>query len=104
MTAWANPQSDRRGPFRMFRSLSRLGWYLISPSRLLFVTALTAALTALTCGSTFGIWVAALAFMGLLIAAYSPLSAWMMRVLEKRFPPWRGQTPPHGIIALGGSA
>jgi uncharacterized SAM-binding protein YcdF (DUF218 family) len=90
----------------MFYVLSKVFWLLAAP---------TAALILLTGASTFwaairrsktGAWLAALGACGLIIGGFTPVSTWLLRPLENRFPQWETgpQPAPDGIIVLSGES
>lgn len=90
----------------MYGFLSSVGWFFLTPSNLLVVTA--AAGLALT---VTGVWVgtgkllAVIAVAGLLVAGFSSLGNILILPLEERFPRWaEGEGgSPDGIVVLGGS-
>jgi uncharacterized SAM-binding protein YcdF (DUF218 family) len=84
--------------------LSKIGWFLCTPSNVL--TVLVAGGVLFAC---LGRWrrqsmmAAAVGAFGLLVCGFSPLALWLTAVLEMRFVP-PNPMPDHltGIIVLGG--
>ena len=92
-----------RAGWLMFVLVSKVVWYLFTPSTLLCALA---GLGALLAG--FGLrrwaWLGVAASVLLLLCGLTPIPNLVIRPLEERFPPWReGARPPDGIIVLGGA-
>jgi uncharacterized SAM-binding protein YcdF (DUF218 family) len=90
----------------MFYTLSKVVWFLATPSNLLpLMGILGAALAIAGIARGFGLALAALAPALLLVAGLSPLPNLLAIPLEERFPTYRhGSGPVDGVIVLGGAA
>lgn len=88
----------------MFFVLSKLIFFLITPSNcLIFLSAAGALLLAATRLRRTGATLALAGTLGLLLAGIFPLSEIALLPLEQRFPPFAADAPaPTGIIMLGG--
>lgn len=88
----------------MFFPLSKVIFFLITPSNLLILIAVAGSLLCFTeAGRGIGRWLAFGGAAGLLFVALSPAQAWLMLPLEQRFAPYKEDGAPiTGIIALGG--
>ncbi len=88
----------------MFFPLSKVIFFLITPSNLLILVALVGGLLSFTdAGRGIGKWLAVGGAGTLLFVALSPAQAWLMLPLEQRFPAFAEDGAPiTGIIALGG--
>ncbi|WP_375464504.1 YdcF family protein [uncultured Methylobacterium sp.] len=88
----------------MFFPLSKVIFFLITPSNFLVLAGLVGvALVLLTARRRTGGWLAGLGLLGLLAGGLSPLSAWVLLPLEQRFPSFADDGAPlAGIIVLGG--
>ena len=89
----------------MFFSLSKLFWFVATPSNALTLAVLAGALLALaTRLRRFGLGLAAAGALGLLIGGFSPLANWVIIPLEERFPAFsESDGPIEGVVVLGGS-
>ena len=100
-----SPQSDAKAGRRaMFFPLSKIVFFLITPSNaLILLVLLGAVILFATSFSGFGRALVLIGGLGLLGAGFLPLSAWMLLPLEDRFPAFvEDGTPVTGIIVLGG--
>jgi uncharacterized SAM-binding protein YcdF (DUF218 family) len=89
----------------LFYGLSKFFWFFAAPTNgLIFIVVVSTALAFWT-GSRKAQKAAFIAGLALLVAAFSPLSSWLLMPLENRFPQWQSglQLPPDGIIVLGGA-
>ena len=89
----------------MFFPLSKVIFFLITPSNLLIVLGVAGVLLlAVTRLRRTGATLALTGTLGLLLAGMAPLSELALLPLEQRFPPYDTDTPaPTGIIMLGGA-
>ena len=89
----------------MFFPLSKLIFFVVTPSNFLILIGLLGCLLLFTeAGRGLGRLLALAGFLGLLVAGLSPLSAWTLMPLENRFPAFEDDgTPVAGIIVLGGA-
>ncbi len=89
----------------MFFVVSKIaGIVLFHPLNFLLFLGLLGLLLTLTRYARIGRFVAVLAAVLLLVAAFSPLSALLLRPLEDRFPqPPADMLAPTGIVVLGGA-
>ena len=89
----------------MFFYLSKIVWFLATPSNLLVCLVLLGlVLTAATRWRRAGLGLAFASTLGLLVIGLSPLATWAMHPLETRFPPFEhDREHVDGIIILGGS-
>ena len=90
---------------KMFFPLSKLVFFVLTPSNFLILLGLLGCLLLFTeFGRGFGRVLVTAGFVGLLVAGLSPLSAWVLMPLENRFPAFADDgTPVTGIIVLGGA-
>lgn len=88
----------------MFFTLSKVIYFLITPSNLfLFAAVIGVGLLLATQRRRLGGTLAALGLLGLLAGGLSPLSQIVLLPLEQRFPPFPEDGPaPAGVIVLGG--
>lgn len=88
----------------MFFPLSKVIYYLITPSNaLIFTTLVGALLLGATRLRRSGVVLALIGATGLAVGALSPLSKAALLPLEQRFPPLPADAPaPAGIIVPGG--
>jgi uncharacterized SAM-binding protein YcdF (DUF218 family) len=87
----------------MFYFISKLGWLFASPLHLSLI-CLSLGLLLAWRGVSAGLKLANCAALALLIFAFSPIGAALMRPLEDRFPTLPlAMEPPTGIIVLGGA-
>lgn len=88
----------------MFFPLSKIVFFVITPSNFLILLGLFGCLLLFTeFGRGIGRVLACLGFFGLLIGGLSPVSAWTLLPLEERFPAFaEDASPVTGIIVLGG--
>lgn len=89
----------------MFYPLSKLFWFVATPSNGLALAILIGLLLAFTVRlRRSGLVIATIAALGLLAAGFSPLANWVILPLEERFPAFaEGDGPVDGIVVLGGS-
>ena len=92
------------GP-KMFFPLSKLIFFVITPSNFLILLGLLGCLLLFTeVGRNLGRAMALAGFLGLLVAGLGPLSAWVLMPLENRFPAFVDDgAPVAGIVVLGGA-
>ena len=88
----------------MFFPLSKLIFFVITPSNLLILVGLLGCLLLFTeWGRGLGRLLATFGFLGLLAAGFLPLSQWILLPLEERFPAFVDDgAPVAGIVVLGG--
>ena len=88
----------------MFFVLSKVFYFLVTPSNLLILLSFAGVL--LLVGTTLrrtGAAAALFGTVGLILAGFGPLSELALLPLEQRFPAWPADGPaPTGIIVLGG--
>ncbi|MCP1559425.1 UNVERIFIED_ORG: uncharacterized SAM-binding protein YcdF (DUF218 family) [Methylobacterium sp. SuP10 SLI 274] len=89
----------------MFFPLSKLIFFVLTPSNFLILLGLLGCLLLFTeAGRGIGRVLTVASFVGLLVAGLSPLSAWTLAPLENRFPSFTDDgTPVTGIVVLGGT-
>lgn len=90
----------------MFFAASKLVWFVLTPSNLLFGVALAAILVALLRpgASRPALRVAGSSLALLAILGFGPVSGWLLLPLETRFPtPTRDGPAVTGIVVLGGA-
>ncbi|ABY31390.1 protein of unknown function DUF218 [Methylorubrum extorquens PA1] len=89
----------------MFFPLSKLIFFVLTPSNFLILLGLLGCLLLFTeTGRGIGRVLTIASFVGLLVAGLSPLSAWTLAPLENRFPSFTDDgTPVTGIVVLGGT-
>ena len=88
----------------MFFPLSKLVFFAITPSNLLILVGLLGAGLIFAGRVRIGRWLVLFGLTGLLVAGLSPLSIWVARPLEERFPPFAADARPvAGIVVLGGA-
>ena len=89
----------------MFFPLSKLIFFVITPSNFLILLGLLGCLLLFTeVGRNLGRVMALTGFLGLLVAGIGPFSAWVLMPLENRFPAFADDgAPVAGIIVLGGA-
>lgn len=89
----------------MFFPLSKLIFFVLTPSNFLILLGLLGCLLLFTeFGRGVGRILACVGFLGLLAAGLSPLSAWVLGPLENRFPAFADdERPVAGIVVLGGA-
>ncbi len=99
----AVPNSGRKKT--MFFPLSKLIFFVLTPSNFLILLGLVGCLLLFTeFGRGIGRVLAITGFVGLFVAGLSPLSAWTLAPLENRFPAFADDgAPVTGIIVLGGT-
>lgn len=88
-------------------ALTKVGWFLATPSNLIVIVALAGACAALSRRQRLARWgrrsciaaVALLAFLGI-----APVGTWLLKPLEERFPAYADDGKPIvGAIVLGGA-
>lgn len=89
----------------MFFSLSKLFWFVATPSNFLTLSIVAGLLLALaTRLRRWGLGLATLGALGLVIGGFSPLANWIILPLEERFPAVaESDGPVDGVVVLGGS-
>lgn len=89
----------------MFFPLSKLIFFVLTPSNFLILLGLLGCLLLFTeAGRGVGRVLTVAGLIGLLVAGLSPLSAWTLAPLENRFPSFTDDgTPVTGIVVLGGT-
>jgi uncharacterized SAM-binding protein YcdF (DUF218 family) len=89
----------------MFYSISKAFWPIFAPSNVLILITAAAAVLALVLRSKLAAWLAAIGGCALVIAGFTPVSYWLTRPLENRFPNWEAgfEPPVDGVIVLGGT-
>lgn len=89
----------------MFFYLSKIAWLLIAPTNLLLFAGLFGVVLLFTKFKKTGRFFAALSVLGLFVAAFTPVSAWVLAPLESRFPVIHDLEAEKfdGIIVLGGA-
>jgi uncharacterized SAM-binding protein YcdF (DUF218 family) len=89
----------------LFYVVSKIFWFFSAPTNALILLLAVSALWAWRVGSKLARTTSLVAALALFVAAFSPISTWLMMPLENRFPQWQGgpQRPPDGIIVLGGA-
>lgn len=89
----------------MFFPLSKLIFFVLTPSNFLILLGLLGCLLLFTeAGRGLGRVLAITGFLGLLVAGLSPLSSWVLAPLENRFPSFPDDGEPvTGIVVLGGA-
>ena len=89
----------------MFFPLSKLIFFVLTPSNFLILLGLLGCLLLFTeFGRGVGRFLTCAGFLGLLAAGLSPLSAWVLGPLENRFPAFADdERPVAGIVVLGGA-
>lgn len=99
----AVPDSGRKKT--MFFPLSKLIFFVLTPSNFLILLGLLGCLLLFTeFGRGIGRVLTVAGFVGLLVAGLSPLSAWTLAPLENRFPGFTDDgAPVTGIVVLGGA-
>ena len=90
----------------MFYVLSKAFWLVAAPTSALVLFTGVATFWAALRKSRRATWLAAVGACGLIISGFTPVSTWLMRPLENRFPQWETgpQAIPDGIIVLGGES
>ena len=99
----AVPNSGRKKT--MFFPLSKLIFFVLTPSNFLILLGLLGCLLLFTeFGRGIGRVLTVAGFLGLLVAGLSPLPAWILAPLENRFPAFsEDERPVAGIVVLGGA-
>ncbi|MDP2356692.1 MAG: YdcF family protein [Beijerinckiaceae bacterium] len=88
----------------MFFYLSKILWLVIAPANLLLLLLLAGAALLFTRFIRAGRRLVLASALGFFVLGILPVSTWMMRTLEDRFPPPAANMPaPTGIIVLGGA-
>ena len=86
----------------MFFPLSKILGFFALPSNFIVLVGLAGAALLITRRKRLGQGMMIASLLALAIAGWSPLGNWLMSGLEDRFPAWRGEGAPDGIIILGG--
>ena len=87
----------------MFFTLSKLVWFAFSPVNLVLLLVGLCAILSFTRFARAARWIGALAALGLVLMAFSPLGRIVVRPLEDRFPQQdAAKGPVAGIVVLGG--
>jgi len=88
----------------VFFPLSKLFWFVATPSNILTLAIIAGLGLALTRLRRLGLGTAGLGALGLVVAGFSPLANWVILPLEDRFPVFADREGPvAGIVVLGGS-
>lgn len=88
----------------MFYSLSKIAWFVATPSNLLPLLVLGGLLLGLTRFRRSGLTLAFVATVAILAVGLSPFGQWLILPLEQRFPTFRDDGRPiDGVVVLGGS-
>jgi uncharacterized SAM-binding protein YcdF (DUF218 family) len=88
----------------MFFLASKVLWFFLVPVHVLLLGALIGAVAVAGGHARVGRWVAILSSATLILIGVLPVSVWLIRPLEDRFPaPADTMAPPSGIIILGGA-
>lgn len=90
----------------MFFAASKVVWFVLTPSNLLFGLALLGVVAAILNGrlarGALRLALGSLALLGIL--GFGPIGSWLLLPLESRFPkPGRDGPPVTGIVVLGGA-
>lgn len=89
----------------MFFTLSKIGWFFVTPSNLLAIFFLIATALLFTNFWRAGRKLGVIAVLLFLFMGLSPLGHWLLLPLENRFPQWEaGDATPAGVIVLGGAS
>lgn len=100
----ASRYGEIKGKPAMFFSLSKIGWFFLTPSNLLCFLLLIGAILFYTPWWRAGRKCALASLVTLLVAGLFPLGNILLLPLEQRFPPWvPSNSSPAGIIVLGGA-
>ena len=87
----------------MFYTLSKVLWFLIAPSNLLFLLAALGVMLLYMRFARAGRVFVTLAVLGFGVLGLSPAGHWLIMPLEERFPAPEVVAAPDGIVVLGGS-
>ena len=88
----------------MFFIASKILWVVAAPTNLLLLLLALGCVLGWTRRARTGRWLAGLAALALLVAAFSPLGTVLLHPLEQRFARAPADMPePAGIIVLGGA-
>lgn len=88
----------------MFFLLSKILWLLASPTNLLVLMLCGGGALGIARRTRWSVRVAMAAAVGFVLCGVLPTGTLLYRILEDRFPPIDpGETPPVGIIVLGGA-
>lgn len=87
--------------------LSKLAWFLATPSNVLIALGLLGAIFSFARArrlARLGRWLAAISLALVLVAGIAPIGTWLLYPLEERFPaPIDDDKPVAGVIVLGGA-
>lgn len=87
----------------MFFILSKTAAFLFLPSNILIACGLLGVVLLLTGWRRVGAWLAGLSLVTMALVSFLPAGAYLLWVLESRFPRWDpAHGAPDGIIVLGG--
>jgi len=88
----------------MFFALSKTIGFLLLPSNLLIICGVVGALLLLTRWRRLGVCLAGGSVVVMALVSLLPVGAFLLSMLESRFPMWDArQGPPDGIVVLGGA-
>lgn len=87
----------------MFFSLSKLFWFVATPSNFLTLAIIAGLILTVTRLRRSGLGLAGAGALGLVVAGFSPLANWIIIPLENRFPAYAERGHVDGVIVLGGS-
>jgi len=88
----------------MFFLVSKVAWFFLTPAHVLFLGAFLGAVAATGRFARTGRAVAILCAAAIILVGAAPISVYLIRPLEDRFPPPRADAPtPTGVIVLGGA-
>ncbi len=88
----------------MFFPFSKIVWFVLSPVNFVILLAAFAAVLSFTRFAALGRRLGALAMLGVILLAFSPLPRILIRPLENRFPQQDvAKGPVDGIVVLGGA-
>src|ERR1700754_440044 len=103
------PSSRGQAGMDFFFIVSKVGWFLVTPSNLILL-ALLGGTGLLIWERTrgFGMWLAGGGAIAAVVAILLPLGDWLILTLERRFPAYAAcetlpDKPFAGIILLGGA-
>jgi len=83
--------------------VSKVFWLIAAPTKALVLISAIAAFWAVLGAPNCAAWLAAAGACGLVVGSFTPISVALTIPLESRFARSDSQTPPDGIILLGGS-
>jgi uncharacterized SAM-binding protein YcdF (DUF218 family) len=87
----------------MFFLLSKTVALLLLPSNFLILCGLAGVVLLMTRWRRLGVWLSAGSLFVMALVAFLPVGAFLLSILEQRFPAWQGKEAPDGIVVLGGA-